>query len=828
MPVLHALIEHYRRHPLQALFLLVGIVIANVLLVGTQLINAQARASYDEGERWLGAQPVASLLAADGSALFDERAYFELRRAGFSQLAPVLNRVVTSASGERLELTGFDLYALPRNEGPDSGDVPDFGAFTRPPYRTWAAPTRLGQLGIAAEESLALNNGRSLPPAEPLEDAGLGHRLVVDIGVLQELTGTRGQLSEIWVFAAADDRQAALQAALPAELTWQASDAGLDANQMTRSLHLNLAAMGLLAFVVGVFLTYNAVSFSLEERGELFRRLKLSGVTQRELYRALLIELAVFTAVGVTLGYVLGARLALGLLPEFGASLAALYDVYIAYPDRIVAGGAALPLAMTGIAVALSVAGALRRAVNTPLLTRQRSGWADQTVAHRDRRLLLAGLAMLGLAVGLSAWALHIHPRLWVALAGMAAVLLGAALCLPAVLRGLLQFISSRVSPNHPLVGWAVSDARWLLGPAAVALMALTLALTANSGLNTMISSFRDATDRWLDQRLAAEIYVTGEVDAAELSAWLASTYSEVRWVARYARGVERAAPNHEPVPVSIASVPPEADFIDGIGVFRSDALSEANQAFANGEGIYVSERAGRLDGWRIGNQVLVCDGVAPLPILGIYRDYGSPVAEWAVAEPLFRECWPGASPDGFGLYAETAVDWAAVQSGMRDRFGLPARQVIDQRGLRDAALAVFDRTFVVTRALNALTLLVAAIGIFCAVSAIHHHRLHHQAVLATLGVTRAERLGLQLVVWGGLGLLCLAVVLPFGALLAWVLSSVVTPVAFGWSFGLQYDVTHLPALFLLAGLSLLLAVLWPSWRLMRTAPAAMLREGAT
>ena len=71
--ILRTLLSHYLRHPVQALFLLTGIVIANVLLVGTLLINSQARASYAEGEQWLSAGPVGQIRsrAADGS--FDER-----------------------------------------------------------------------------------------------------------------------------------------------------------------------------------------------------------------------------------------------------------------------------------------------------------------------------------------------------------------------------------------------------------------------------------------------------------------------------------------------------------------------------------------------------------------------------------------------------------------------------------------------------------------------------------------------------------------------------------------------------------------------------------
>jgi putative ABC transport system permease protein len=139
--------------------------------------------------------------------------------------------------------------------------------------------------------------------------------------------------------------------------------------------------------------------------------------------------------------------------------------------------------------------------------------------------------------------------------------------------------------------------------------------------------------------------------------------------------------------------------------------------------------------------------------------------------------------------------------------------------------LSVFDHTFSVTLALNALTLVVAGIGIFCAVSAIHHHRLPQQALLTALGLTRRERATLLLLQWGLLGLFCIALVWPFGTMLAWVLAAVVTPVAFGWSFALQPEWRYLPMLALLAISSLLLAVLLPSLQLLRASPGQLLRD---
>jgi hypothetical protein len=90
--LLGTLLSHYGRHPVQAVFLMTGIVVANVLLVGTLLINAQARASYERGENFLRAAPIGQIRQRDAARNIDERTYLRLRLQGFDMLAPVLRR----------------------------------------------------------------------------------------------------------------------------------------------------------------------------------------------------------------------------------------------------------------------------------------------------------------------------------------------------------------------------------------------------------------------------------------------------------------------------------------------------------------------------------------------------------------------------------------------------------------------------------------------------------------------------------------------------------------------------------------------------------------
>ena len=819
------LLTHYRQHPVQALFLLTGITIANVLLAGTLLINAQARASYTQGEQYLSATPIGQIRQKDRNRTIDERDYVNLRRQGFDMLAPLLRQIVRTENGEALELLGVDVFAMPRparrfNFNDRNGSVDgSLMGFAFPPFQLWAAPPRLKQLSAKNNSRMRLTSGELLPPAVSISNQQLGHRLLIDIGALQSLSGNSKELTSILVFPAASEHMTNLYHALPDYLEYVSNSETPDPAQLTRSFHLNLAAMGLLAFVVGIFLTYNALSFSYTDRRNLIRKLRLAGVMKGELARALILELTFFLIAGALIGSWLGAQMAAWLLPGVGRTLAQLYGVYITYPDGLVPSGIWLPFLMTVVAAGLCVLFPLRESLNAPMLERKQAGWQHDTIVRRDRLMAVTGSLLLAAALVAG----FITTHLWLALAGMACLLLGAALLLPSVLRLLISVMTKLVPAKNARFSWLLADSRWLLGPASVALMAMTLALIANSGLNTMINSFRQATDDWLGQRLVADLYLRGENRSVELETWLAATMPELTITERYRTTITRPGPGEEPVAVEVVSLQEGKRFRNSVKLMhgKGDAVTK----FENGEGVFISERAWRIDDWQTGASLNLCESHAKVPVLGVYRDYGNPKSQWMVNRQLFRNCWPELTATGLAIYGAKDHDWGRVRLAIAEKFELQDDEIINQTELKQVGLAVFDRTFAVTRALNALTLLVAAIGIFCAISAIHHHRVGQQALLASLGLSRRERGSLLLLQWGLLGLLCMVLVWPLGTLLAAYLGMVVTPAAFGWSFPLQLDWQHYLVLAAMAAASLMLAVILPSLRLLYTSPAAMLRE---
>src|SRR5216110_1878190 len=103
----------------------------------------------------------------------------------------------------------------------------------------------------------------------------------------------------------------------------------------------------------------------------------------------------------------------------------------------------------------------------------------------------------------------------------LAALLLGAALGLPAILERVLSL--GQRSAHRPLAAWFWADSRQQLSGLSLALMALLLALAVNVGVGTMVESFSRTFVSWLDGRLAADVYLNAadNTQANEIKAWL-------------------------------------------------------------------------------------------------------------------------------------------------------------------------------------------------------------------------------------------------------------------------------------------------------------------
>ncbi|NER61397.1 ABC transporter permease, partial [Pseudomonas sp. MAFF212428] len=105
---LHALLSHWRRHPLQCISILTGLWLATALWTGVQALNDQARADYARTNALLASAAHAQLVPRQGER-FEQGDYVQLRRSGWPASPVLEGRLrITTAHPLNVRLLGIE------------------------------------------------------------------------------------------------------------------------------------------------------------------------------------------------------------------------------------------------------------------------------------------------------------------------------------------------------------------------------------------------------------------------------------------------------------------------------------------------------------------------------------------------------------------------------------------------------------------------------------------------------------------------------------------------------------------------------------------------
>lgn len=789
-----ALLSHWRRKPLQLLTLVLGIALATALWSGVQAINSEARASYARAASVLEQGSLAQIVAQDGTGIPTE-IYGKLRRSGF-KVSPVIEGTLRIGTN-RIRLVGIDPLTMPK--GSDALRVTSGGELT-----SFFSPA--GQLLLSSKtaERVRENTDMSIRIDESVPEGAA----FVDISVADRLLDKDGRIDRLAVASGQEISAIALKEFSPRLILRKPAEQP-DVARLTDSFHLNLTAFGFLSFIVGLFIVYSATGLTFEQRRGTFRTLRSLGISLRQLTTMLVLELSMLALASGVIGVVLGYLVASVLMPGVAATLRGLYGASVSgslsiRPDWWLAG-----LAMALAGTAISSAQSLYRVWKLPILAAaQPRAWARESM----RGLLIQ--AAMGGALLLLAGVLAIAASGLVAgFAVLGCLLLGAALMLPAMLATFLAAMQR--TSRSALVEWFWADTRLQLPGLSLALMALLLALSANIGVGTMVSSFRLTFIGWLDQRLAAELYVTAkdEAEAARLRAWLPSRSTSVLpiW------SVDGDVTGEE---VQIFGVADDPTYREHWPLIASQ--DDVWGKIAKGEGALINEQMWRRGAAQMGEEVAMPGGWNAR-VVGVYSDYGNPNGQVIIGIDTLVAHYPQVAKLRYGVRVapERSI---GLKRQLIEEFGLPETAIVDQASLKSQSRAIFDQTFKVTGALNVLTLAVAGFAMFSSLLTLSGIRLPQLAPVWAMGVRRRDLAMYEIVRTLALWLATFVTAIPVGLVLAWVLLARVNVEAFGWRLPMYVfpmDWLLLGAIALLAALA---SVLLPVRRLATINPADLLR----
>ena len=673
-----------------------------------------------------------------------------------------------------------------------------------------------------------------LEPADALSRRALDSLLVTDIATAQELLSLTGRLSRIDLIMPAGPlgqaELAKIRAVLPpgAEVR-SAAARSQSVAQMTRAFSLNLSALSLLALIVGMFLIYNTMTFSVVQRRGLIGALRVVGVTRREIFSLIVAEAALLGLLGTAAGLLLGVALAQGLVRLVTQTITDLY--FVVSVRELTISGLGL-LKGLGLGLGASLVAALAPALEATA-TQPRAVLNRSTLEARSQRVVpwaaVAGVCLVLVGAGL----LLLPSRdLILSFGGLFTIFLGCVLVTPVAVVGLLRAVQLLVGTRTDIVGrLCIRSVLASLSRTAVAIAALMVAVSVTVGVGIMIESFRQTVAYWLENALQADIYVA---PPSLVSRWNEGTLDPVV-VARLsaAPGVEAVSTYRR---VSVESPSGRVQLVAlqlDVGRYASYRFVEGRPeavwaAFETERTVIVSEPYAYHHRLRVGAAVrLRTDrGVQDFRVAGIFADYGSDRGLVMMSRRTYEQFWHDRGVSSLGLWLRPDRDVTAMLASLRRLVGsVQEVEMRSNRSLRQASLEIFDRTFTITSVLHLLTTAVAFIGVLSALMALQLERERELGVLRATGFTPRQVWGLVTAQTGLMGLLAGLLALPVGLMLASVLVFVINRRSFGWTLELEIIPGLLVQAVLLAVLAALLAGMYPAFRMSRTSPALALRE---
>ncbi|MEN9935945.1 MAG: hypothetical protein RLZZ387_2524, partial [Chloroflexota bacterium] len=815
-------------------------------VVSIDIANDSARRAFELSTETVAGRATHQIVG--GPTGLDEALYRELRvELGVRESAPLVEGYAAAPDhpGLTLHILGVDPLAesVVRSFA-GGGDTPAT-FFLRPGAALLSAQTA-SAYGIANGAELTLRIGGRVERAlvvgllEPEDEASgraLDGLLIVDIATAQEWFGKVGRLDRIDLTLpegpAGEDALRRVEGALPPGVQVETPERRTSAiQQMTAAFELNLTALSLLALVVGMFLIYNTITFSVVQRRAQIGTLRCLGVTRGQVFALVLGEALLVGLLGALAGLALGVVLGRGLV---GLVTQTINDLYFAVTVREVAisplpllKGFALGLGATLLAAAVPAAEAT---ATQPRSVLRRSSYED-----RARRLLplafAGGLALLGAGGGLLALP---SKDIILAFSGLLLLTLGAAAVTPLCTLALMRLARPIMGGAFGLLGrMAARDVTASLSRTSVAVAALMIAVSVTIGVGLMVGSFRNTVVSWLDSTIRADVFVSApSVSANRLDQPLPPEVVE-RLVS--APGVERARRYRSvTVPsevgplltIALEVAPPDRAAFQWVGPEPPGVW----EGYARGE-VLVSEPLAYRHDLQVGDtlRVLTDRGEQALRVAGVFFDYGSDQGVAMLAFERYRELWDDPGVSSLGLYAAPGKDVDALVRELRDLAGGVGEdgallEIRSNRALRETSLAIFDRTFAITNVLQLLATIVAFVGILAALMALQLERARELGMLRANGLTPRQLWGLVIGQTGLMGLAAGLLAAPVGVMMATVLVYVINKRSFGWTLLFQLDWTLFGQALLVAVAAALLAGIYPAWRMGRTSPALALRE---
>jgi len=661
--------------------------------------------------------------------------------------------------------------------------------------------------------------------------------IVMDLAAAQRALNRFGRVDRILLkvpeVPSIEEWQQRVRSALPAGVEVRPQGTGTNENRrMLAAFRWNLRLLSYIALIVGAFLIYNTISVSVVRRRPETGIVRALGASRGVVLVAFIGEAAFFGLAGAALGLPVGRLMASGAVKLMAATVESLY--VSSRPGAIELSAWSVLLAFVigvGVSIVSAYSPAREASLVSPVEAMARGRGEYIARMHKSRDLWLA--LVLGILAAAAARVPAIEGK--PVFGYLAAILLvgAAALAIPAFTDAVMsrssRWLGKILGVEALLASQSLSAS---LRRTSVLVAALSTAIAMMTSVGIMVGSFRETVLIWMNDRLPADLYLRPAGNPAPdrhptLALELADKISKLPGIA----GVDRLRAyeiSYDGMPATLASV--------DLSALRSDHRSNffsgrpAAQVLAqirDTDAVLVSEPFTYKHHVRAGDTITLALGAArqSFRIVDVYYDYGSERGSVLMDRQTMLRYLPDPAPSNLAIYVAPNASIESVREEIA-RVSAGSRVLLfSNRDLRTDAIRIFDRTFAITYALEAVAVIVAVMGIAGALLALVIDRRRELGLLRFLGAAAGQVRKQILIEAGLLGLLANFVGLALGFALSLVLIYVINKQSFGWTIRFHWPVEVLLGAISVVYIATVLAGLYPAEVAVRLNPLEAVHE---
>ncbi|HMW86005.1 MAG TPA: ABC transporter permease [Nitrospira sp.] len=851
---------HLSTHPGRTALTMFGVGLGVAATIAVQTANVEVLRSFEESVLTV-AGPV-TLEVSAGETGLDERLISTVRTVpGVLSARPVLEVGVRVTDGrsprQSFSILGLDLL---EELSPEGGRVvspanPGEGPGERMPLENLLARNGLlighalaSELSLAPRAQLALQSGDQhvsvsiigVMGRRPGGPSPWDRIAVMDIAAVQRTFGLIGRLDRIDVVTTPTSSVEQVAEAIgrvlpPATTVRRPIQRSQQVESMVGAFQLNLSVLSMVGLLVGIFLIYNTVSFTVAQRRREVGILRAIGMSEPMVVAVFLAEAGVFGVVGGLLGGMLGLLLGDVLVALVGRTIHDLYTPLshstgtVGFP----VGSGRLLVEAVLIGSGVSVLGALGPSVDagrTIVVAALAPGEYDVAQRVRAASLGVAGGVLLLIALGCAL----AGPVGGVPIFGYVAtfcLLAGLSCLVPILLQSLCRTRELTTLSQAPTLGGAIrhiarEQTSRGMGRNAVTVSAFLVGVAIMVGVLVMIRSFRDTVEIWIDQTVMADFIVAPAGWPHAVRSGSSSPVLPGAWRARLANApLVSAVDMYRDLRIDLQGRPVSLVSRDlALHAARSRYLFVAGESAAilaraaAGEGAILSEVVANHLALGKGDRLSIVTpkGEQSLEVLGVFYDYATDGGKIVIDRSLYQQWWPDDGVTVFPVYVESGADMGKARMAILGTLAQASQgnlmpTVLSNAELRQEILRIFDRTFTLTYVLEAIAVIIATLGIINTLVTSVVERRRELATLQALGSSRGQVTALILWEAGYLGLLGTGMGLVGGGALALILIRVINRQSFGWTIQISWPVGLMAEVAALALVASLVAGFWPA-----------------